>query len=194
MKQKATLLASVMLLLLLQGCASAVLVGGTATGGSVAHDRRSAGAALDDQIIELKILTQLQQDQELSRNTSVSATSYNYVVLLTGQAERAQYRDRFYRLAGAVPKVKKVIDEVQVGPGTSISESSQDAYLTSKVKLELFSIKIDGFDPSRVKVVTERGSVYLMGLLTAQEANAVVEKVRYVRGVKKVVKVFEYLQ
>lgn len=194
MKQIATLIASALLLLLLQGCASAVLVGGTATGGTVAHDRRSAGAALDDQIIELKVLTQLQQDQELSRHSSVSATSYNHVVLLTGQAENEHYRDRFHRSVADVPKVRKVIDEVQIAPGTSISESSQDAYLTSKVKLELFSIKLEGFDPSRVKVVTERGTVYLMGLLTAQEASAVVEMVRYIRGVKKVVKVFEYIQ
>lgn len=181
-------------LLILQGCAPAVIVGGGATGTSVAHDRRSAGASLDDQIIELKMLTRLQQDDELSNHTSVSATSYNYVLLLTGQAENAAYRDRFSRIAANVPKVKKVVNEVQIGPGASISESSGDAYLTAKVKLELFEVDLPDFDPSRVKVVTERGAVYLMGLLTAQEASTVVEKVRYINGVNKVVKVFEYVQ
>ena len=180
--------------LLLHGCAPAVIVGGGATGTSVAHDRRSAGASLDDQVIEIKILTNLQQDDELGDHASVSATSYNYVVLLTGQADDAYYRDRFGRMAANVPKVKKVVNEVQIGPAASIGESSSDAYLTAKVKLELFEIDLPDFDPSRVKVVTERGAVYLMGLLTEQEARAVVEKVRYIRGITKVVKVFEYVQ
>ena len=185
---------SLLLLALLQGCAPAVLVGGSATGTSVAHDRRSAGSTLDDQIIELKVLIELQQNDELKTHSSVSATSYNYQVLLTGQADDANYRDRVGRIAAKVPKVNKVVNEIQIGPATGIAQSSRDAYLTTKVKLELFSVDLEDFDPSRVKVVTEQATVYLMGLLTVQEANAVVEKVRFVDGVQKVVKVFEYVQ
>lgn len=185
---------SLLLLALLQGCASAVLVGGSAAGTSVAHDRRSAGSTLDDQIIELKVLIELQQNDELKTHSNVSATSYNYQVLLTGQADDAHYRDRVGRIAANVTKVNKVINEIQIGPATGIAQSSRDAYLTTKVKLELFSVDLEDFDPSRVKVVTEQATVYLMGLLTVQEANAVVEKVRFVDGVQKVVKVFEYVQ
>jgi len=177
---------------LLQGCAP-VVVGGAATGVSVVHDRRSAGTAIDDQTIELKALSRVTNDADLNRHTHVSTTSYNRVVLLTGQADSAEYRDRYVELVRTIPLVRRVVNEVQIGPAASLSEQSNDAFITTRVKLELFKIKLPDFDPTRVKVVTERGVVYLMGIVRPQEADAVVEKVRYLRGVKQVVKVFEYL-
>ncbi len=177
---------------LLQGCAP-VVVGGAATGVSVVHDRRSAGTAIDDQTIELKALSRVTNDADLNRHTHVSTTSYNRVVLLTGQADSAEYRDRYVELVRTIPLVRRVVNEVQIGPAASLSEQSNDAFITTRVKLELFKIKLPDFDPTRVKVVTERGVVYLMSIVRPQEADAVVEKVRYLRGVKQVVKVFEYL-
>ncbi len=182
-----------LLVALLQGCAAAV-VGGAATGTSVAHDRRSAGTMMDDEVIEMKILSNSFQDDPLRSHTDISATSYNYVVLLTGQAETAEYRNQFVELARRTPMVKQVISEVEIEPAAGWTETSKDAYITSKVKLALFEIKLDGFDPSRVKVVTEKKVVYLMGMVTPTEANEVVEKVRHVRDVKQVVKAFEYLR
>ena len=184
---------SALLVALLQGCAAAV-VGGAATGTSVAHDRRSAGTMMDDEVIEMKILTSSVQDEALNSHTDISATSYNYVVLLTGQAETVDYRNQFVELARRTPMVKQIISEVEIGPAASWTETSKDAYITSKVKLALFEIKLEGFDPSRVKVVTEKGVVYLLGLMRPEEANEVVEKARYVRDVKQVVKAFEYLR
>lgn len=177
---------------LLQGCAP-VVVGGAATGASVVHDRRTAGTAIDDQSIELKALSRLTNNADLNPRVHVSATSYNRVVLLTGQADDEDARGQYVEMVRTIPMVKRVVNEVQIGPGATLSEQSSDAFITSKVKLELFNIKLPEFDPTRVKVVTEKGVVYLMGLLRANEADAVVEKVRYLRGVKQVVKVFEYL-
>lgn len=177
---------------LLQGCATAV-VGGAATGAAVIHDRRSAGTILDDKTIVLKIMNEMSNRPELREHSSMSATSYNHVVLLTGQAENASYRAEFERIAANTPMVKRTVNEVQIGPNATLTQQSKDSWITSKAKVELFNIKLPQFDPTRVKVITEKGVVYLMGMVTPEEAAAVVEKVRYLSGVTKVVKVFEYI-
>lgn len=177
---------------LLQGCGAA-LVGGAVVGASVIHDRRSSGTILDDKNIEFKIVSALNADEDLLQHSGLAATSYNYVVLLTGQAETAARRDRYVKIARNVPLVKRVVDEVEIGPSSTFTEESNDTYITSKVKLDLLNIDIPSFDPGRVKVVTEKGVVYLLGLVTAEEADAVVEKARFVSGVKRVVKIFEYI-
>lgn len=194
MMSKTAITFTVVLLLIpmLQGCAPAV-VGGAAVGASVAHDRRTTGVAVEDQNIEFKALHMKLQDETLRDHTTISATSYNMVVLLTGQAETTELRDRYAGIVSGIASVRRVVNEVTVGPVATLTERGNDSYLTAKVKAKLFDVKIPNFDPTRVKVVTEQGVVYLMGLLTPQEADAVVEKVRYVRGVKRVVKIFEYL-
>ncbi|AKH21564.1 BON domain-containing protein [Sedimenticola thiotaurini] len=177
---------------LLQGCATAV-VGGAATGAAVIHDRRSAGTILDDKTIVLKIMNEMSNRPELREHSSMSATSYNHVVLLTGQAENASYRAEFERIAANTPMVKRTVNEVQIGPNATLAQQSKDSWITTKAKAELFNVKLPQFDPTRVKVITEKGVVYLMGMVTPEEAAAVVEKIRYLSGVTKVVKVFEYI-
>ena len=181
-----------LLAVLLQGC-GAMLVGAVTTGASVIHDRRSAGTVLDDRNIQFKILSDVESNSELSKHTSVAAVSYNYAVLLTGQALEANYRERVVEQARTTPMVKRVIDQIEIGELSSFSQETHDAYITAKVKLELLDISQPSFDPSRVKVVTELSVVYLMGLVTQEEATAVVEKTRYIDGVKRVVKIFEYI-
>ncbi len=181
------------LLLTLQGCPAAFFAG-AATGVAVIHDRRSAGTVLDDQSIELEAAQALYNDDAVRDNTSVSATSYDYVVLLTGQANNAEAQQRAAEVVSRIGKVKRVVNEITVGPSATISEEAQASYITSDAKLSLFGVKVATFDPSRVKVVTEKNTVYLMGLVTREEAEAVVEKVRYVNGVNKVVTVFDYIQ
>lgn len=176
---------------LLSGCAP-VVVGGAATGVSVVHDRRSAGTALEDQNIEFKALHLKIRDQKLTQRSNLSATSYNKVVLLTGQADTEQIRQRYVGLIRKISEVKRVVDEIKIGPSASITQQGSDTYITSKVKIKLFDVKLPDFDPTRVKVVTDQGIVYLMGIVSRQEANDVVQKVRYVSGVKRVVKIFEY--
>jgi osmotically-inducible protein OsmY len=168
-------------------------VGGTATGVAVIHDRRSAGTILDDKSIQFKIAAQIASDRELAEHSDASATAYNYAVLMVGSAENEHYRSRLVELASSQSGVKRVINEIQIGPATSLSRDTGDAYITAKVKLELLEIDIASFDPTRVKVVTKNHVVYLMGLVTAAEADAVVEAVRYIKGVERVVKIFEYI-
>lgn len=176
---------------LLYGCAP-VVVGGAATGASVVHDRRTVGTTVEDQNIEIKALRIRAQDSELTNNSNLSATSYNKVVLLTGQANSEEYRRRYVEQIRRIPEIKRVVDEIQIGPSVSLTQQGKDAFTTSKVKIKLFDVKLPDFDPTRVKVVTNSGNVYLMGIVTEQEAAQVVQKVRYVSGVKRVIKIFEY--
>jgi osmotically-inducible protein OsmY len=194
MKQITVVTLALFLVVIMQGCTPAVVGGVVATGAMVAHDRRATGINMEDQNIELKALHLRLQDEELKNHSKVSATSYNLVLLLTGQAETEELRQRNEDIVSTIPSVKRVVNEIEVGSLANMGEKSNDFYITSKVKVKLFNVKLQGFDPTRVKVVTERGSVYLMGLLTEQEADAVVEVVRYVSGVKRVVKVFEYVE
>jgi osmotically-inducible protein OsmY len=176
---------------LLYGCAP-VVVGGAATGASVVHDRRTVGTTVEDQNIEIKALRIRAQDSDLTKNSNLSTTSYNKVVLLTGQANSEEYRRRYVEQIRRIPEVKRVVDEIQIGPSASLTQQGKDAFTTSKVKIKLFDVKLPDFDPTRVKVVTNSGNVYLMGIVTEQEAAQVVQKVRYVSGVKRVIKIFEY--
>ena len=176
----------------LQGCGPAV-VAAVVVGASAIHDRRSATTVIEDQQIELQGMTQKFQNEDIRSGSQIAVTSYNNIVLLTGQADSEEISGKFADVMSRQPKVRKVINEVTVGPRASLSRQSQDAMLTSQVKAALLNVDVPGFDPTRVKVVTESAVVYLMGLVTPAEAEAVVEKARYVRGVEKVVKVFEYI-
>ena len=179
--------------LLLSGC-GAVVIGGAATGAAIAYDRRDAETVLDDQKIELQALGITDKNPQLAEHTQISATSYNRLVLLTGQAGSIDASRRFAALVARIAGVKRVINEVQIGPNTSLTQQSSDSYLTGKVKTALFGIEAEGFEASRVKVVSHDGAVYLMGLVTQREADLAVEEARTIGGVTKVVRVFEYIQ
>ena len=177
---------------LLSGCA-AVVVGAGTTGATVAHDRRTTGTYVEDKAILLKALQIRNQDEALQKNSNISIEVYNLQILLTGQAVDADIVTRFREKLEKVERVRHVYNEVTVGAEGTWSEAAADTLLTSRVKVEMFSIKIPGFDPLRVKVTSSLSTVYLMGLLTPEEADAVVEKVRYISGVKRVVRLFEYI-
>jgi osmotically-inducible protein OsmY len=178
---------------LLQGCA-AFVVAGVATGLSVAHDRRPASVVLADDTIELQAMHLLHEHPDIAAESNISINSYNLMVLLTGQAQTQGLSERFAGLVAGLPKVAKVVNEVAVGPNLGLSETSKDLYLASQAKFALSNINIPGFDPLRVHVVVSAGTVYLLGLVTREEADAAAEKVRYVSGVTKVIKLFEYIQ
>jgi osmotically-inducible protein OsmY len=178
--------------LLLSGCA-AVLVGGAAVGtAAVIHDRRDYTDILKDQEIEIRAARALRRDSLVDGNSRISVTSYNRKVLLTGQAQDRKVAARATELVREMPKVELVIDEIVIGPNISMSQESQDTWLTSQSKLALAKVKIPGFDPTRVKVVTEDSVVFLMGLVSLEEGDAAAEQIRYVPGVARVVKLFEY--
>jgi len=177
---------------LLSGCA-AVVVGAGTTGATVAHDRRTTGTYVEDKAILLKALQMRSQDEVLQKNSNISIEVYNLQILLTGQAIDADIVAHFRDKLLKIDRVKHVYNEVTIGAEGTWSEAAADTLLTSRVKVELFNVGIQGFDPLRVKVTSSLGTVYLMGLLTPEEADAVVEKVRYISGVKRVVRLFEYI-
>ena len=188
-----TLLAVTLITSLLGGCA-AVVVTGAATGANAAHDRRTLGAYIDDEGIELKARLAITEDKELYSQTHVNIISVNGVVLLVGQAPTETMRLKVEELTKEIEKVRVVHNEMTIAAPNSYMTRSSDSMITAKVKGSLFGIKgHEGFDPTRVKVVTENGIVYLMGILFRSEADTVATKASRVSGVQKVVKLFEYL-
>ena len=181
-----------LLALLLGGC-GAVVIGGAVATANVAHDRRTAGTLVEDQKILLEAISMRDADDALKKQANVGIDVFNLQVLLTGQAENFEVVEAFRQRVAGIQRVRAVFNEVTVGAESTWSEATADAYLTARVKVALFSVKIDGFDPTRVTVTSSQGSVYLMGLLTPTEADAVTEEVRFVSGVKRVVKLFEYI-
>ncbi|RRQ22647.1 BON domain-containing protein [Thiohalobacter thiocyanaticus] len=178
---------------ILNGCAPLV-VGGTATGVAMVHDRRTAGTVLEDQSIELKALSALRKHEDLYKQSHINVTSYNMMVLMSGETPTEAYKQRAGEIVGNVEKVRRVYNELSVAAPSSMMTRSSDTLITGKVKTSLFRIKgLEGFDPTRVKVVTENGTVYLMGLLTRREGDAVAQEARSVGGVQRVVKLFEYI-
>jgi osmotically-inducible protein OsmY len=171
----------------LSACAP-LLVGGAIVGSSmVATDRRTSGTQIDDQSIELRAGRRI--SDTIGDRGSVSVTSYNRIVLLTGSVPTEADKAAVARVVSAIDNVRSVVDEVSVGPAASFGDRSKDTLLTSKVKasfVDARDIQVNAF-----KVLTERGVVYLMGRVTEREANRSAEIARGVSGVVKVVKVFE---
>ena len=193
MKPLNTLLVVSLTTSLLYGCAAAV-VGGAATSATAVHDRRTVGTFIDDEGIELKARLAIFDDKELNSQIHINIISINGVVLLVGQAPTEAMRQRAAELTQAIPKVRLVHNEMTIAAPNAYLTRSSDSLITAKVKAQLFSIKgLEDFDPTRVKVVTENGIVYLMGILTRKEASAVTDEARQVGGVQKIVKLFEYL-
>lgn len=181
------------LIWILQGCTAAVVAGG-ATGASIAHDRRTMGSFVEDQNIELKAASAISKDQELDERSHINVTSYNRIVLLTGETPSQELRSRAEDIARKIAQVRRVHNEITIAAPSAMSSRGSDTWITTKVKTSLFKVKgMENFDATRVKVVTENGVVYLMGILNHTEADAVVEVARKVSGVQRVVKVFEIL-
>jgi len=179
--------------LLLSGCVPVVLVGGAAATASVVHDRRTAGSIVEDQAIESRVKSALRKDGDITDQTHINVTSYNGIVLLSGEAPGQALRKRAGEIARGSKQVRRVHNEIQIAAPSSAMTRSSDSWITTKVKSSLVGLKIKGFDPSRVKVVTENGTVFLMGMIYHKEADAIVTQTQQVSGVQRIVKLFEYL-
>lgn len=172
----------------LAGCAP-LLVGGAMVGGVlVATDRRTAGAQVEDQGIELKAVNRV---KELATLGNVSVTSYNRMLLLTGEVPDEAQRLRVAEVLAQVENVKSVVNELAVAGNSSATSRANDIQLGIKVKASFVDAK-DVF-ANAVKVVVERGNVYLMGRVTEREAVRVADLASRVPGVVKVVRVFELI-
>lgn len=171
---------------LLSGCAPMV-VGGAVVTGIVAVDRRTAGTQLEDEAIELKVANAVRKD--LGERARLNATSYNRRVLLTGEVRSEADSARATQLAQSQENVREVVNDLMVGAPTSLTQRTRDAVITGQVKAAFVDAR--DLQASAVKVLTERGIVYLMGRVTAREAQRATEIARGINGVTKVVRVFE---
>jgi len=177
--------------IILTSCTPVVVGGDIVTGISVANDRRSAGQVIDDKIISAQIRREIHQN--INNDKHIKVMTYNGVVLIAGEAETNKDRIKAEDIAASINGVVKVVNELHDTIPTNLKRRTKDSYITSKAKSSLIKIDLDGFNPTRVKIMTVRGHVYLMGKVSSQESEAVVEKIRNLRGVRKVIKVFEYL-
>lgn len=177
-------------LVALQGCV-AVMAGGAA-GGSLAGDRRTAGAIVEDQSIELKIANAIARDDTIPADkVHIAVTSFNGTVLLTGETSTAELKEKVEKYARDTEKVRKVYNELRISEPTTHQERNMDTWLTTKVKTKIVGTK--GVHALHVKVLTSAQTVYLMGLVTRNEAEAAAQAASDITNVDRVVKTFEYL-
>jgi osmotically-inducible protein OsmY len=173
----------------LSGCVPLV-VGGAAVGGTVvATDRRSSATVLNDEGIELRAGRQIYD--AVGGSSHISVTSWNGRLLLTGEVPTEQDRQRAEQVARGVENVREVINDLAVMPSSGLGTRTNDSFITSKVKSALAGAA--NVSARNVKVITERGSTYLMGSVTREEAEAATEAARTVSGVQRVVRVFDYV-
>lgn len=170
------------------GCAP-IIAGGAATGAVVTSDKRTTGTVIEDQAIETKAYDFFEADGALAEQAHINATSYNQMVLLTGEVPNEELKKRAVEYVSRVAKVRHVYDEIAIGNPSTTGFRANDALLTTKVKAKLVSIK--DISATDVKVVSEAGVVYLMGLFDAATGVAIAEAVATVGGISKVVKLFE---
>jgi osmotically-inducible protein OsmY len=172
----------------IHGCAALAIGGAAAAGGyMVGEDRRPVNVMTEDQTIESRIGKRVGSKHT---DAHINATSYNRLVLLTGEAPNEAAKTDIEAMAREVPGVKTVLNEIQIAGNASLPARANDSYVTSKVKARFLDAR--RFNPLHVKVVTEAGVVYLLGLVTRKEADDATELARTTSGVQKVVRVFEY--
>lgn len=178
-----------LLALLLSAC-EILVVSAIVSSIDIAHDRRSIGEYIDDSSIELNINNKVIHTKENRQSYRVDATSWNGIVLLTGEVDTEQNKLNLIEHARNVQGVRQVVDETSIMDKASLGTRSNDTWLTTKTKSKL--IRTMGTDANRIKVKTVRSTIYLMGIVTQEEAENATETARSIKGVERVVKVFEY--
>ena len=164
----------------------------TACGG--APERRTFGTFVDDQAAELAIVDTLYSRPEFDERDHIKVEAHNRTLLLAGEISSEEKKALATRVASELKAIDRVVNELAVMPPADLSEKSSNSYITAKVNARLaLRNPIDGREGGRIKVMTARGIVYLMGSVTREEGDAVAEAIRDVRGVVKVVKVFDYI-
>lgn len=174
----------------LTGCGPVIVASVTTGSTKLAEDGRTFGSIVDDSSIVIKIDRLIKEDEQISAHSHINITSINGVVLLTGEVPDMETRDKILAFARSINGVKRTVNEMQIGPVSTLAARSNDSWITSKVKTKLIYDK--RIDSTRIKVVTENSSVYLLGLITNAEADYAIETVRSVSGISRVVILFEY--
>ncbi|WAK02727.1 BON domain-containing protein [Methylobacter sp. YRD-M1] len=169
-------------------------VNGCATTGKPINERRHGDIVLMDQSIEANASQALKADNEIEENCHVNVTAYNGMALVTGEAPSAGLRSKIIAIVRTIPNIKQIHNAVLLAEPSSEQARTNDALITANVKAALASINtIPGFNGSEVKVVTENGVVYLMGLVHKNEGAAATEAARRTAGVRKIVTKYEYI-
>ena len=184
----AALLLGTITLPALQGCFP-VVAAGVGTGVAATLDRRTLGTQTEDESIEWKAGSRV--GDKLKDRGHFNFTSYNRKVLISGEVVSEEVKSEVERIVASIPNVQGVHNELVVGPSSSLSNRSNDAFITSKVKSR--SIDAGKFNPLHIKVVTEAGTVFLLGMVTQAEADAAINVARTTAGVRKVVPLMEII-
>lgn len=191
MIMKKTLLLAVISCWALQGCLPAA-IGGAAAGAGVIHDRRSTGMVVDNNTLRLKLKSLIANNKSIYDNSHFDVTVYNDTVLVTGEVASERIKSQITTIirGNVPPEIKRIFNYALVGPRSSLMNRLYDTKITAKVKSVLTDVRVNGFDPTRVKVVTSHGVVFLLGIVTQQEAQGVTNVARRVEGVRRVVTLF----
>lgn len=174
---------------LLTGCPMYSVSTASGSNSYISEDRRTSGIFIEDEGIELKASRRIHQ--QFGNSVHINVTSYNRIVLLTGEAPTEAVKTNIERLIMGVENVRRIHNEIAIAANTALSSRSSDTLLTSKVKARFLAER--KFQINHVKIVTENGVVYLLGMVTREEGDNAAQIASLTSGVRKVVKAFEYL-
>jgi len=174
----------------LTGCV-AVVATGAVVGTDMAAGRRSSGSYIEDGTIELKTTAALSNDASIKESSSISVTSYNRIVLLVGQAPSQQLKNHAADIVRKTDNIRRVHNEIRISAPDSFLTGTSDSWITTKAKSLLLAEK--ELSSSHIKIITENGEIFLMGMVTRAEADKAIAIVREIAGVERVVQVFEYI-
>jgi osmotically-inducible protein OsmY len=180
----------VSLALSLQGCIFVAGAAAGAAGVAVVYDHRKLEKVLKDQTITKSIYDKINANLALRENTHIEVSCFNQIVLLTGETNNTAQRQQVEAIAQNTTDVTKVYNELTIKGSTSSLTRASDSWITTKIKTEMLATK--DLKSGTIKVVTENGTVYLMGLVTREQADMAVDIARHVSGVQKVLKIFQY--
>ena len=178
--------------LLLQGCVAAAVVGTAAVGTKAATDPRTVGTQVDDSTLELRVNSALSKDEQIKKQARINVTAYQGKVLLTGQSPTPDLSARAKQIAMGVEGTTEVFNDVRQGQPIGLGTASSDTWITTKVRSQLLGT--DQVKSSNVKVTTENGEVFLMGLVTDREGRAAADIASRVSGVTRVTTAFTYIK
>ena len=168
------------------------ITGGAVSGAMMANDERSVKTQLDDTNTDFKITSALLEHEDLKKQTNITGVSVNGNVLMIGQAPNSMLRDKAVKVVQDLKLGGKIHNQIRIGNPTSFTTRSNDTWVTTKVKGRMLNEK--ELDVTRIKVITENGEVFLLGLIHRSQAELAVDIARHTAGVRKVVKVFEYIE
>lgn len=177
---------------MLQGCIPAAIVGGTAVASKVITDPRTMGHQLDDESLEEQVMYAINKDPQLKRDARINAVSYNNEVFIVGQVPSEALKQQVTNIVRGVNGVKTLYNELTIRKKITATQVVKDATLTSQIKSKL--LMTANIRSNNVKVFTENSNVYLMGVVTPQEATRITHTVRNVEGVKKVINAMKLIK